>query len=180
MENEPVASEKSYISNLNYCVTLFLVLGLWVSTAGAAPVAIVNRTDFTGPGGTPTDFTTAPLVIGQSSLFTIHGEAVVSGNPGGQNDVHAQILVNGTPIKTSNQVSLATGFEGTLPYSYTGNFTAGDTVAMRFFSQTGDPFEFFNGDLNLIEFVPEPSTLALAAFGLLSLSLYGWRRRTRA
>ena len=108
-----------------------------------------------------TDFTSPAAVVSQSGLHTIHGQAVVSADPsGGQNDIHASILVNGQIVKTSNQISLSDGFEGTVPYSYTGNFSVGDTIEIQYTSQQGIDFEFKRGDLNLVGYETISGTAA--------------------
>ncbi len=89
-------------------------------------------------------------------------------------------------LNTDSDTEVSTGF-----ISLTGTNDLGNIIGQEDLNQ---PVDFYNGDLSGIFFldgtqgqfamniqvIPEPSSLMLAALGLVSLAGYGWRRRPKA
>ncbi len=124
-------------------------------------------------------------ITGTSSLVSgafEHTDLSVSLTQGGTDIFRNYQRSAGTPLVVGGTVGEAFLGSATLIGSTTGTLSPG--IYSFFYSQSGSmqdihPSATIHGDVNLTltEVVPEPSTLALAAIGIVALAARRWRRR---
>lgn len=122
-----------------------------------------------------------------SATFTIAGLPantpyelyVYGGSPGNWTGYSMSVSI-GTDMKTMSSATSfdSTGYSDGVNYAHYASVTSSGagTIVGTLAPNGGNGFLIFNG-LQLIGTVPEPSTLAMVASGLLGLLAYVWRKR---
>lgn len=132
------------------------------------------------------------IQVGSAGLYRASGLFARANGSEGYGDGEDVLIVKGTSLDSplfsahitqDHAVDVSHPFAGTsnVPFDLTIPLLAGDT--MRFIVFSGPQGQDAQFDQTALQFtfaeVPEPSSIALAAFGFVGLLAWAWRRRNR-
>lgn len=144
----------------------------YVNVLGRSVSGLINSYVWTGGAAT---FTIAGLPANTPYELYVYG-----GSPGNWTGYSMSVSVDGNTKTMSSATSFdSIGYSDGVNYAHYASVTSsgnGTIVGTFAPSVGGNGYAIFNG-VQLIGAIPEPSTIAMAATGVLGLLAYAWRKR---